>query len=147
MTTVMFTSPATDLRTGQHGTMVLTDQTDSGPTDARDSSLFLTSDLLQVFHHDLSDAVTVHLVDVACVDITVHAPSGPSAPASVVTVHLKDGSTARYLLSGSTPVLIRGAFVEAGWSLPCTKPSRRWTDSAQEDGSPVPLSTSWPSRG
>ena len=147
MTTVTFTFPATDLRTGQHGTLVLTDRADSGAADARDSSLFLTSDLLQIFHHDSTAAVVVHLADVECVDIAVRPSPGPSAPASIVTVRLNDGSTARYLLSGSTPILIRGAFVEAGWSRPCTKPSRRSTDSTQEDSSPVPLGTSWPSRG
>ena len=128
MTTFLFTSPATNVRTGQRGTLVLTDHDHRAPTDRRGSALILTGSPAQTILHGAHSNGAVHLVDVESLEITSAMPSAQvwdPHPASTVFLHLKDGSTVGYRLSHSSPVLLREIFTEAGWSGLCRKRTHR----------------------
>lgn len=147
MTTFLLTSPATDLRTGRRGTLLLTDRAGTGTEDGGGASLVLTGDPETGLHGPGGDRA-VRVADVDWVEVTADRTAAwggyGSPPPCIVTLHMKDGSDTGYRLSRSNPALLRAVFAEAGWpraARPAASGLRRlWLASPRlEVGSPPEL--------
>lgn len=119
MATFVFTSPAINVATGQRGTLVLTDAEAPAPSGDGGGVLALTNGPTEACFDELWRMGGIRLADVESLEVTEgvthNSQRRESRPTSVVTIYLRDGSTANYGLAGSYPALIRAIFMESGW--------------------------------
>lgn len=120
MATFVFTAPATDMLTGERGTLVLTSERASKPGDDPRGALILVDHPDNLKDTTPSRRRGVPLDDVESLEITTGTSGNPGADTfqqtSIVTLRLKKGSPVVYGLARSNPALVRAVFAEAGWT-------------------------------